>query len=141
MTESGLLVKIGLEVHTLLRSKRKLFSRAPGEGAQSPLLVAANTQLSLFDVAVPGAQPRLNAECVLLAVLAGLAFNCEIASKLAFDRKHYFYRDLPAGYQITQKYHPIAQNGSLRVSQRDDDDIKEDINIPITHIQLEQVRR
>lgn len=84
---------VGLEVHAQIASKSKLFSRAPNEFA-SPV----NTNVSLFDCSVPGTLPILNKKCVEAAVLTAIALNCHVNSVSMFDRKHYFYADLPVSF-------------------------------------------
>jgi len=101
---------IGLEVHAQISSKAKLFSQSATEfGAPS------NTQVSLVDAAMPGMLPVLNKYCVEQAIKTGLGINAEINKLSVFDRKNYFYADLPQGYQISQFYIPIVQNGHLNV--------------------------
>ncbi|CAG0888780.1 unnamed protein product [Cyprideis torosa] len=97
---------VGLEVHAQMASKSKLFSRA-GSDFYAPI----NSLVSPFDAAHPGTLPVLNRRCVEDAVKAALALNCQINLVSYFDRKHYFYADLPAGYQITQQRVPIAVDG------------------------------
>ncbi|OQV22134.1 Glutamyl-tRNA(Gln) amidotransferase subunit B, mitochondrial [Hypsibius exemplaris] len=97
---------VGLEIHAQIKSKSKLFS-----GSATSFAAPTNTQVSLFDCATPGTLPVVNRRCVEAAVKTALALNCEIHPVSLFDRKHYFYADLPAGYQITQHFHPIANNG------------------------------
>uniref|UniRef100_A0A5K3EMY4 Glutamyl-tRNA(Gln) amidotransferase subunit B, mitochondrial n=1 Tax=Mesocestoides corti TaxID=53468 RepID=A0A5K3EMY4_MESCO len=100
---------IGLEVHAQLTSARsKLFSPACYSFTAPP-----NTQIAPLDAALPGSMPLLNRACVEWAVVAGLALNCRINPTSRFDRKHYFYADSPAGYQITQHASPIAESGWL----------------------------
>lgn len=100
---------IGLEIHAQLTSVRsKLFSPAHYSFAAPP-----NTQVAPLDAALPGSMPILNRDCVVWAVVAALALNCRINSLSRFDRKHYFYSDSPAGFQITQHEQPIAENGWL----------------------------
>ncbi|XP_022235535.1 glutamyl-tRNA(Gln) amidotransferase subunit B, mitochondrial-like [Limulus polyphemus] len=99
---------VGLEIHAQINSEAKLFS-----GAGTQYAAAPNTQVSLFDVALPGTLPVLNRRCVEAGVLTALALNCTVHKISMFDRKHYFYADLPAGYQITQQRMPLATNGSL----------------------------
>ncbi|CAJ0934035.1 unnamed protein product, partial [Mesorhabditis belari] len=101
---------IGLEVHVQLASSKKLFSPARLLDDASP-----NSTVHLFDMATPGSLPVLNKECLMLALRMAKALQCEIPSWSRFDRKHYFYADMPAGYQITQADHPIARNGHLDV--------------------------
>ncbi|KAG2141552.1 GatB/GatE catalytic domain-containing protein [Suillus cothurnatus] len=123
----GWQVVIGIEVHAQIKSRRKLFSESftsrPGE--------TPNTTVSTFDSAFPGTLPILNPKCVELAVRTALALNSKVHHRSAFDRKHYFYSDLPAGYQITQRYSPLASGGYIRLS-------KGDVSVGITQIQLEQ---
>ncbi|KAL1518020.1 hypothetical protein ABEB36_001706 [Hypothenemus hampei] len=99
---------VGLEVHAQIASKSKLFSGAPTKFSNP-----VNTNVSLFDMATPGTLPVLNKRCVEAGVLTALALNCQVNPVSYFDRKHYFYADLPAGYQITQQRLPLAVNGAL----------------------------
>lgn len=103
---SSYISTVGLEVHAQLLTSTKLFS--PASTSKSPL---PNTNVDPFDASIPGTLPVLNREAVRLAVRAGLALNCEISSVTSFVRKHYFYPDIPFGFQITQKDEPIASNG------------------------------
>jgi len=123
---------IGLELHVQLASDSKLFSSAspPSPDQQS------NTNVALFDAATPGTQPLLSSDCLRLALVASLALECKINPKTSFDRKHYFYPDLPAGYQITQHYSPIATKGKVIISP--DDGADRTFEVRITQIQLEQ---
>ncbi|XP_020849783.1 glutamyl-tRNA(Gln) amidotransferase subunit B, mitochondrial isoform X2 [Phascolarctos cinereus] len=102
---------VGLEIHAQISSNSKLFS-----GSQVTFLAPPNSLVSFFDASLPGTLPVLNRRCVEAAVMTGLALNCTVNKKSLFDRKHYFYADLPAGYQITQQRLPIAVNGSLTYS-------------------------
>ncbi|XP_072262936.1 glutamyl-tRNA(Gln) amidotransferase subunit B, mitochondrial [Pyxicephalus adspersus] len=99
---------VGLEVHAQINSASKLFSSSQVKFAAPP-----NSTVSFFDASLPGTLPTLNKRCIEAAVMTGLALNCAINKKSLFDRKHYFYADLPAGYQITQQRLPIAVNGLL----------------------------
>lgn len=99
---------VGLEVHAQLNTKSKLFS-----GAENTFGGLVNNCVSLFDAAIPGTLPVLNQKCVKLGVLTALALSCEINEVSSFDRKHYFYADLPTGYQITQQRAPLANNGVI----------------------------
>lgn len=103
-------VVIGLEVHAQVTSNAKLFSGASTEFGAEP-----NTQVSLVDAAMPGMLPVLNEECVRQAVRTGMAINARINAWSRFDRKNYFYADLPQGYQISQLYHPIVGEGAIEV--------------------------
>ncbi|KAM3937892.1 glutamyl-tRNA(Gln) amidotransferase subunit B, mitochondrial [Leptodactylus fuscus] len=99
---------VGLEIHAQINSVSKLFSSSEVKFAAPP-----NSTVSFFDASLPGTLPIINRRCVEAAVMTGLALNCNINKKSLFDRKHYFYADLPAGYQITQQRLPIAVNGML----------------------------
>ncbi|KAJ3636078.1 hypothetical protein MTP99_008918 [Tenebrio molitor] len=99
---------VGLEVHAQINTVSKLFS-----GASTNFSSPVNTNVSLFDCAIPGTLPVLNKKCVEYGVLTALALNCQISPVSMFDRKHYFYADMPAGYQITQQRYPLATNGKL----------------------------
>ncbi|XP_051897464.1 glutamyl-tRNA(Gln) amidotransferase subunit B, mitochondrial isoform X2 [Pristis pectinata] len=99
---------VGLEVHAQLCSNSKLFS-----GSQVQFSAPPNSLVSFLDASLPGTLPVLNKHCVEGAVKTALAVNCTINKKSTFDRKHYFYADLPVGYQITQQRCPIAVNGNL----------------------------
>ncbi len=101
---------IGLEVHAQVLSKSKLFS-----GASTAFGSAPNSNVSLVDAAMPGMLPVLNEYCVEQAVRTGLGLKAEINLFSRFDRKNYFYPDLPQGYQISQLYHPIVGEGEILV--------------------------
>ena len=103
-------VVIGLEVHAQVTSKAKLFSGAATEFGAEP-----NTQVSLVDAAMPGMLPVLNEECIRQAVRTGMAIDAKINAWSRFDRKNYFYADLPQGYQISQLYHPLVGEGEIVV--------------------------
>ena len=104
-------VVVGLEVHAQITSNAKLFS-----GASTAFGAEPNSQVSLVDAAMPGMLPVPNAECVKQAVRTGLAINAEIHRWSRFDRKNYFYADLPQGYQISQLFHPVVGEGALTVT-------------------------
>ncbi|ESO90680.1 hypothetical protein LOTGIDRAFT_233688 [Lottia gigantea] len=99
---------IGLEIHAQILSDSKLFS-----GSGTKFAAPVNSQVSLFDCAIPGTLPVLNRRCVEAGVLTALALKCKINNVSKFDRKHYFYADLPTGYQITQQREPLAINGKV----------------------------
>ena len=105
---------IGLEVHAQLRTKSKIFS-----GASTSYGAPPNTQACLVDLGFPGVLPVLNQEAVHMAICFGLASDSQIAEKSVFDRKNYFYPDLPKGYQISQFTYPIVQNGHLDITLGD----------------------
>ncbi|OQR72631.1 glutamyl-tRNA(Gln) amidotransferase subunit B [Tropilaelaps mercedesae] len=101
---------VGLEVHMQIDSKSKLFSSAP-----TTIGGPINGQVATFDAAIPGTLPVVNRRCVEAAIQTALALDCaQINNVSRFDRKHYFYSDMPAGFQITQQFHPIAREGRLR---------------------------
>jgi hypothetical protein len=110
---------IGLEIHVQLATKSKMFSSSPN----NPDEKEANTNIDEVVTGQPGTLPVLNQEAVRLGVMVGLALNCEIPEYSKFDRKHYFYPDLPKGYQISQYDEPIAQNGWVEISVPADIDI------------------
>jgi aspartyl-tRNA(Asn)/glutamyl-tRNA(Gln) amidotransferase subunit B len=122
-------VVIGMEIHAQAVSKSKLFSGAATEFGADP-----NTQVSFVDGGFPGMLPVLNAECVNQAIRTGLGMNCSINKFSAFDRKNYFYPDLPNGYQISQFYHPIVGPGKV-IIELENGDVKE---VGIHHAHLEQ---
>lgn len=101
---------IGLEVHIQLATQSKIFSTAPTAYGAEP-----NTQASAVDIALPGVLPVINANVIRMATLFGLAIDADIAPKSVFARKHYFYPDLPKGYQISQFELPIVANGHLDI--------------------------
>ncbi len=102
---------IGLEIHVQLATKSKMFSSAPC----NPDEKEPNTNLDEVVTGEPGTLPVINREAVRLGVMAGLAMNCEIPKFSKFDRKHYFYPDLPKGYQISQLDHPVAGPGYVDI--------------------------
>lgn len=103
-------VVIGLEVHAQVTSNAKLFSGAATEFGAEP-----NTQVSLIDAAMPGMLPVPNRECIRQAVRTGMAIDAQINKWSRFDRKNYFYADLPQGYQISQLYHPLVGEGEIEI--------------------------
>jgi aspartyl-tRNA(Asn)/glutamyl-tRNA(Gln) amidotransferase subunit B len=122
-------VVIGCEIHAQVASKSKLFSRAATEfGAPQ------NSQVSLIDAALPGMLPTINEFCVYQAVKTGLGINAKINLKSIFDRKNYFYADLPQGYQISQFSHPIVSEGEVEIDLENG----EKKTIGIERIHLEQ---
>ena len=126
-------VVIGLEVHAQVVSKSKLFSGAAASFGAEP-----NTQVSLVDAAMPGMLPVPNAECIRQAVRTGLAINAQINRWSRFDRKNYFYADLPQGYQISQLYHPLVGEGHLDIEADEKAGIASDKRIGVERIHVEQ---
>jgi len=120
-------VVIGLEVHTQIKTNSKLFSGASTTFAGDP-----NSQVSFVDTAMPGMLPVPNKVCIEQTVKTGLALNSSINLVSVFDRKNYFYPDLPQGYQISQLYHPIVGPGHLEI---DIDDTVKKIGIERIHIE------
>ncbi len=107
-------VVIGLEVHAQVTSNAKLFSGAATQFGAEP-----NSQVSLVDAAMPGMLPVPNRECIRQAVRTGMAIDAKINKWSRFDRKNYFYADLPQGYQISQLYHPIVGEGRIEITLED----------------------
>lgn len=107
-------VVIGLEVHAQVISDAKLFSGAAAAFGAEP-----NTQVSFIDAAMPGTLPVINEACVAQAVRTGLGLNAEINRYSVFDRKNYFYPDLPPNYQISQYAQPVVGPGMVRVDLED----------------------
>ena len=126
-------VVIGLEVHAQVTSEAKLFS-----GASTAFGAEPNSQVSLVDAAMPGMLPVPNRECIRQAVRTGMAIEAQINAWSRFDRKNYFYADLPQGYQISQLYHPIVGEGSLLIEADEKHGIPEDKTIGIERIHVEQ---
>src|SRR5246127_5634589 len=120
---------IGLEVHAQVTSKSKLFS-----GASTAFGGEPNSHVSLVDAAMPGMLPVINEECVKQAVRTGLGLNAKINLRSVFDRKNYFYPDLPQGYQISQYSNPIVGEGEVDVVSSPD----ETIAVGIERLHLEQ---
>src|SRR5215475_5385475 len=103
-------VVVGMEIHAQVNSQSKLFS-----GAATGFGAAPNSQVSFVDAAFPGMLPVINGECVAQAVRTGLGLRAHINMVSRFDRKNYFYADLPAGYQISQYQHPIVGAGTIEI--------------------------
>ena len=102
---------IGLEMHCEMLSNAKVFSRAKNEYSDIP-----NINVRELDMGFPGTLPVLNKEVVKKSILAALVLNCEIPEYMYFDRKNYYYPDLPKGYQITQTHSPVGINGSIKIN-------------------------
>ncbi len=126
-------VVIGLEVHAQITSNAKLFS-----GAATAFGAEPNTQVSLVDAAMPGMLPTPNRECIVQAVRTGMAIDAQINKWSRFDRKNYFYADLPQGYQISQLYHPLVGEGSITVVLDEKDPNSPTKTIGVERIHVEQ---
>jgi aspartyl-tRNA(Asn)/glutamyl-tRNA(Gln) amidotransferase subunit B len=125
---------IGLEVHAQVTSQSKLFSGSSTEFGRAP-----NDNVSLVDAAMPGMLPVINEECVRQAVKTGLGLKAQINNRSLFDRKNYFYPDLPQGYQISQFKDPIVGEGTIVISVGPDNKGQfEDTEIGIERLHLEQ---
>ena len=122
-------IVIGMEIHAQVTSNAKLFS-----GASTGFGAEPNEHVSLIDAAMPGMLPVINAECVKQAVRTGLGLNAQINNRSVFDRKNYFYPDLPQGYQISQYKSPIVGEGEIVV----DLSPTEQITVGIERLHLEQ---
>ena len=101
---------IGLEMHCELKSNSKVFSPSKNSYDTTP-----NTNVTAIDMAFPGILPVVNKECVRKAIMMALALNCKVPEYMEFDRKNYYYPDLPKGYQITQFYNPVGTNGKIMI--------------------------
>jgi len=127
-------VIVGLEVHAQVTSEAKLFS-----GASTSFGAAPNDNVSLVDAAMPGMLPVINEECVRQAIRTGLGLKAQINHRSVFDRKNYFYPDLPQGYQISQYKQPIVGEGRITISVGPDRQGNfEDIEVGIERLHLEQ---
>jgi aspartyl-tRNA(Asn)/glutamyl-tRNA(Gln) amidotransferase subunit B len=125
---------IGLEIHVRLKTKSKMFSDCPNVDDAAP----ANTAIDMVSTGQPGALPAVNAEAVRLGVRAGLALGCHVPDVAHFDRKNYFYPDLPKGYQISQYDHPICENGSVTVEVPGQLAPRDIVRIGVTRAHLEE---
>lgn len=128
---------MGIEIHAELNTARKLFSAAATSVNETP-----NSHVALFDMAFPGTQPNFQIETLIPALRASLALGCKIQPRSSFDRKHYFYQDQPAGYQITQYYEPLAKDGHITLYPHDFPGGVSPENGPVTigikQVQMEQ---
>ena len=106
---------VGIEVHVELKSNSKVFSTSLNEFSPE-----ANVNVNPIDLGYPGTLPRLNKKVIDMALSAALAFNCNINRVQHFDRKNYFYPDLPKGYQITEFDTPIGYDGYIEVNNNGD---------------------
>ncbi len=126
-------VVIGIEIHCELKTKTKMFSSAPLSFAQTP-----NSCVNEVDLAHPGTLPCVNKNAIKYAIMACSAFNLEIDTLVKFDRKNYFYTDLPKGYQITQQFHPIGRNGFIDINV---DGNSKRINIERLHMEEDTAKQ
>lgn len=124
---------IGIEIHCELKTKTKMFSSAPVAFGE-----VANTCVNEVDLGHPGTLPCVNKEAVRLAVKAATALRCEIDPLVKFDRKNYYYSDLPKGFQITQQFHPIGRNGCITIETEDG---KKDIHINRIHMEEDTAKQ
>src|SRR5512146_31702 len=122
-------VVIGMEVHAQVTSQSKLFSGASTEFGGDP-----NSHVSVVDAAMPGMLPVINEECVKQAIRTGLGLKAKINPRSVFDRKNYFYPDLPQGYQISQYKSPIVGEGEVIVDMPDGHGVR----VGIERLHLEQ---
>jgi len=123
-------VVIGLEVHAQVISEAKLFSGASTTFGGDP-----NTHVAFLDCGMPGMLPVINAECVRQAVKTGLGLNAQINRRSVFDRKNYFYADLPLGYQISQFAHPIVGEGTIILDMKDG--TSREVGIERLHLEID----
>lgn len=121
-------MNIGLEIHCQIISDSKLFSKSSTKFGALP-----NTHVSFFDAGFPGQLPVINKFCIEQAIKTGLGLNAKINKKSVFDRKHYFYADLPTGYQITQQFHPIVSDGWVEIIN--EEGITKKIRIEKLHVE------
>lgn len=134
-TSSKWKLTVGLEIHAQLNTERKLFSDAKISEDTAP-----NSDIAVFDLAFPGSQPIFQKATLLPALRAALGLNCEIRQRSRFDRKHYYYQDQPAGYQITQFYSPFAVSGNVLLYDHDGIAPQDGklVDVAIKQIQMEQ---
>lgn len=125
---------IGLEIHLRLKTQSKMFCGCPNVDDAAPI----NTAICHVCTGQPGALPAVNEEAVRLGVRAGLALNCRIPAEAHFDRKNYFYPDLPKGYQISQFDHPICIDGEVWIDVPGQEKPRDSIRIGITRAHLEE---
>lgn len=124
---------IGIEIHCELKTKTKMFSSAPVSFGET-----ANTCVNEIDLGHPGTLPCVNKEAVRLAIKAATALNCTIDPLVKFDRKNYYYSDLPKGFQITQQFHPIGRNGSISIDTKNG---KKEIRINRIHMEEDTAKQ
>ena len=124
---------IGIEIHCELKTKSKMFSSAANAFDAEP-----NTNVHVNDLAFPGIMPVLNKKAVEYAIMASTALNMEIDSYVCFDRKNYFYPDLPKGFQITQDKRPIGKEGYIEIEV---DGTKKKIGIERLHMEEDTAKQ
>ncbi len=124
---------IGLEIHIEMKTKTKMFSSAPARYGDMP-----NTNTSVYDLAFPGTMPTVNKEAVIKGIQVCNALHMSIDPLLRFDRKNYFYSDLPKGYQITQYFYPLGRDGYLEINT---DSGKKRINIERLHMEEDTAKQ
>ncbi|MDR3285641.1 MAG: Asp-tRNA(Asn)/Glu-tRNA(Gln) amidotransferase subunit GatB [Holosporales bacterium] len=129
---NGWEVVIGLEIHAQVASNSKLFSSSATSGEDGP-----NSRVNFFDAGMPGVLPVINSKCIDLAIKTGLGIYGKINEISVFDRKNYFYPDLPSGYQISQFFYPIVTGGYVEIGESAENE-QEIVRIGITRIHLEQ---
>lgn len=132
-----LIPTIGIEMHCEMKSKTKVFSKAMNTYSEE-----SNIHVSPLDIALPGTLPVLNKECVRKAIMASLILQCKIPKYLYFDRKNYYYPDLPKGYQITQSHAPIGTNGKILVPKKESEFevLIHDIHLEEDTAQIEHIK-
>ena len=126
-------VTIGIEIHCELKTATKMFSGAP-----TSFGALANTNTSVIDLGHPGTLPCVNKEAVRLAIKACGGLHCEIDPLIRFDRKNYYYSDLPKGFQITQQFHPIGKNGYVEIETEEG---KKQVRIERIHMEEDTAKQ
>ncbi|MGL5591548.1 MAG: Asp-tRNA(Asn)/Glu-tRNA(Gln) amidotransferase subunit GatB [Mycoplasmoidaceae bacterium] len=126
-------ITIGIEVHTVVSSKSKMFSSSKNSKNSDP-----NTEINEIDLALPGTMPSVNEEVIRKAIVLAKFFNMEIDKSIRFDRKNYFYQDLPKGFQITQQFFPIGKNGHIDINLKNG---KKRIEIERIHLEEDTAKQ
>lgn len=129
----NLQVVIGIEVHVALNTKTKMFSNAINSHYKKP-----NTSIDIMDLAFPGVMPSVNKEAIIKGLTLANVLKMQQADKIEFDRKNYFYIDLPKGFQITQQYNPIGENGIIRIQT---EKFSKDILIERIHLEEDTAKK
>ena len=125
---------IGIEVHVVVKSKTKMFSNSKSSHNEEP-----NILVNEIDLGLPGILPSVNEEVVKKSIVLAKCLNMEIDKNIRFDRKNYFYQDLPKGYQITQQFFPIGKNGYIEIDL--EDGTKKKININRIHMEEDTAKQ